>query len=258
MADPEPKKSLHVTFMGWGDTPHLDDEAKAALASGYLPHEMGARTRGEPSLGAGAIYPVSYTEVICEPFEPPAYWPRGYGFDVGWNRTAAVFAAHDRDADVVYIYAEHYRGAAEPSIHAAAILAHGKYLMGAIDPASRGRNQIDGETLFSSYTQLGLRLTAADNSREAGILEVWQRLSTGRLKVFKTCQNWIKEYRFYRRDEKGIVVKKADHLMDATRYFVMSGIAAMQLDPQYLQRMGHRSKGVVWDYNPISDDMVAA
>jgi hypothetical protein len=27
----------------------------------------------------------------------------------------------------------------------------------------------------------------------------------------------------YRRDEKGNIVKKADHLMDAMRYFVVSG-----------------------------------
>lgn len=252
MAEQETKKSLAVTFMGWEDTPHLDDEAKATLASGYLPHEIGARTRGEPSLGAGAIYPVPYTEIICEPFAIPAYWPRGYGFDVGWNRTAAIFAARDLDADVVYLYAEHYRAASEPSVHAAAIRAHGGYLLGAIDPASRGRNQIDGETLFNAYTALGLKLVAADNSREAGILEVWQRLSTGRLKVFNNCQNWIKEYRFYRRDEKGLIVKKADHLMDSTRYFCMTGIANMTLDPQYLTRLGHRVGGVVHEYDPLA------
>ena len=34
------------------------------------------------------------------------------------------------------------------------------------------------------------------------------------------CQDWINEYRIYRRDDKGKVVKKHDHLMDASRYLV--------------------------------------
>ncbi len=251
------KPSVHVTFMGWDDAPHLDAEGKAALAAGYAPHEMGARTRGEPSLGSGAIYPVPYTDVICEPFAVPAYWPRGYGFDVGWNRTAAVFGARDLDADVLYLYAEHYRAAAEPSIHADAIRAHGSWMVGAIDPASRGRGQRDGESLLNDYTQLGLRLVLARNGVESGLLEVWQRLSSGRLKVFNNCQNWIKEYRFYRRDEKGLVVKKADHLMDATRYLCVTGIENMALPPDYLARLGHVPR-VHTEYDPYADERIAS
>ena len=65
------------------------------------------------------------------------------------------------------------------------------------------------------------------------------------------------EYRLYRRDDKGNVVKERDHLMDATRYLVVSGIAAMQLDPAYLHRMGHKGGGVVHDYNPIGEEAFA-
>jgi hypothetical protein len=62
-----------------------------------------------------------------------------------------------------------------------------------------------------------------DNSVESGLYEVWERLSTGRLKVFSTLQNWKAEYRLYRRDENGKVIKQFDHLMDATRGLVLSG-----------------------------------
>jgi hypothetical protein len=58
---------------------------------------------------------------------------------------------------------------------------------------------------------------------ESGIYEVWQRLSTGRIKVFKSCLNLLSEYRIYRRDDKGRVVKENDHALDALRYLVMSG-----------------------------------
>ena len=51
-----------------------------------------------------------------------------------------------------------YVGEAEPSVHAAAILERGKWISGAIDPASRGRSQMDGRQLLQMYTELGLKL----------------------------------------------------------------------------------------------------
>jgi hypothetical protein len=62
------------------------------------------------------------------------------------------------------------------------------------------------------------------NAREAGIFAVWQRLSGGKLKVFQSLSNWLAEFRLYRRDEKGTIVKENDHLLDATRYLIMSGL----------------------------------
>jgi Terminase RNaseH-like domain len=243
--------SRAVVYQAWADTPHLDAAAQAALLDTYPLHERDARTKGIPQLGAGAIYPVPESEICCEPFEIPSWFPRCYGLDVGWNRTAAVWGALDRDTDVAYLYAEHYRGHAEPSIHAAAIRARGEWMHGVIDPASRGRGQADGEQLLANYIELGLRLTCAENGREAGIFDVFQRLSTGRLKVFKTLVNWLREYRFYQRDEKGNVVKKDDHLMDATRYLVVSGLQNAVLAPDYLERAGHGRGRVVSDYNPL-------
>jgi hypothetical protein len=71
------------------------------------------------------------------------------------------------------------------------------------------------------YKDLGLNISNAINAREAGIYEVWTRLSTGRLKVFSTMVNFRGEYENYCRDEKGVIVKKNDHLMDVMRYVVM-------------------------------------
>ena len=83
----------------------------------------------------------------------------------------------------------------------------------------------DGTKLsVDAYKKLGLNLEFADNSVEAGIYEVWQRLSTGRLKIFRSCTNTLAEYRVYRRDEKGRIVKVNDHLMDCIRYLCVSGI----------------------------------
>lgn len=48
-------------------------------------------------------------------------------------------------------------------------------------------------------------------------------MTTGKLKVFRSLTEWLAEFRIYRRDEKGQVVKQNDHLMDTTRYLVRSG-----------------------------------
>jgi hypothetical protein len=217
---PEITPSKYLIQAGWQDVPHLTESAKADLMRSYPPYQRDARTKGIPSLGSGAIYPVPESEIIVQPFQIPKFWRRGYGMDVGWDRTAAVWGALDPSVDCLYLYTEHYRGHAEPSIHAAAIKARGEWMPGFIDPAAKGRSQVDGEQLLITYQQLGLHLTPADNAVEAGIYNIWERLSTGRLKVFSTMQNWLAEYRLYRRDEKGKIVKKMDHAQDAGRYLV--------------------------------------
>jgi hypothetical protein len=73
---------------------------------------------------------------------------------------------------------------------------------------------LDGKRLIEEYKKLGLNLEYADNSVTAGITAMWQRLSTGRLKVFNTLTHFFSEYRIYRRDKNHKIVKVNDHLMD--------------------------------------------
>lgn len=215
----------------WDDAPHLTAEAKAELWASIPPYQRDARSKGVPALGSGAIYPIAEQDITVPDFAIPPAWPRAYGLDVGWNRTAAVWGALNRDTGVIYLYAEHYRGEAEPVVHVGAVHARGKWIPGVIDPAARGRSQKDGISLLETYKGLGLDLETADHAVEAGIYEVWTLLSAGRLKVFASLGAWFAEYRLYRRDEKGAVVKANDHLLDATRYFVMSGRDRMRVAP---------------------------
>lgn len=215
---------------GWDDVPHLSAEQKRRMLAEAETHLIDARSKGIPNIGSGAIYPVAEDQVVCDDFDIPKHWPRAYGMDVGWNCTAAVFGAIDRDADVLYCYSLHYQGQQEPSTHVAGINGRGKRVPGVIDPASRGRSQADGQNLMQLYTDLGLSVIAADNSRESGLYEVHQRLATGRLKFFKSLKPLLAEYRIYRRDEKGHVVKQKDHAMDALRYLVVSGMQIARAD----------------------------
>ncbi len=213
-----------IVMAGWDDVPHLTRVQKIRLLAECETHLIESRSKGVPSIGSGAIYPVPEAQIVVDDFEIPEHWPRVYGLDVGWNCTAAVFGAIDRETDCLYLYSLHYQGKQEPSTHVAGIRARGDWIPGTVDPAARGRSQKDGEQLLELYTDLGLNLLPADNSRETGLYAVHQRLATGRMKVFKSLGPWLAEYRIYRRDEKGNVVKVKDHAMDATRYLVVSGI----------------------------------
>jgi hypothetical protein len=232
---PEVSASKYLVSAGWDDVPHLDEKTKRELLAATPPHLRKARSQGIPSLGAGAIYPIEEEEVMVNDFQLPRHFLRGYSLDVGWNRTACLHGALDQESDTLYLYREYYRGQAEPSIHASAIRARGAWMYGCIDPASRGRSQIDGQQLLANYTKDvasgggGLHLITANNAVEAGLQECWERLSTGRIRVFKSLQAFWAEYRIYRRDENGKVVKVNDHLMDCMRYLVNT--------PQVFQRM---------------------
>ena len=154
------------------------------MIASYLPHERDARTKGTPSLGSGAIYPVAETDFVIDPVKLPAWYEYAFGLDVGWKRTAAIWGARDPETDVLYIWSEHYQGEEKPVVHAQAIRARGDWIPGVIDPAARGRQQGDGERLMEQYVEL----------------------------------------RIYRRDENGKIVKENDHAVDALRYLVMSGL----------------------------------
>lgn len=218
--------------MGWSDVPHLSEEQKREMLDALPPHQRDARSKGIPQLGAGAIYPVEESRIVVEDFSLPDHWPRVYGMDVGWNRTAVIWGAIDRESDIIYLYSEHYLGQAEPSIHANGIRSRGDWIPGVIDPASRGRSQKDGSILVDDYKDLGLDLEFAVNGVESGIYEVWQRMSSGRLRVFNSLKHFISEFRIYHRNEKGKIVKENDHLMDATRYLIMSGLERAKTKPQ--------------------------
>lgn len=204
------------------EVPHLTEVEKKRMQANSLAHEREARRTGVPSIGKGKIYPVEEASFIIPAFSAgiPRHWPRLYGMDPGLNRTAAVWGAWDRDVDCIYLYAEHYVSNQLPPMHATAIKARGVWIPGMIDPSSRNRNAKDGEALLKTYRELGLRLIKADNAVDSGILDVQTRLETGGLKVCEHLTNWISEFRRYRRDDKGKIVKLDDHLMDATRYLI--------------------------------------
>src|SRR5574337_1167360 len=220
------KSSRSTVTIGIEDFPWLDKKDIQEILAATPPHLRDAVKNGTPSLGSGAVYPIPLDEIVLtqkdvEKLRPfPAHWKYLYGMDVGWNRTAVMFVVQDTDNDIMYVYDEYSQGKMEPEIHAARILQKGSWMIGAIDPASRGRSQVDGMQLIKIYRQLGLRVREANNEVEAGIFKIWSRLSAGKIKFFPNTLQLQNEYLLYRRDDTGKIVKEHDHCLDALRYAI--------------------------------------
>lgn len=237
---PDERGSKFVIGATWDDVPHLDEATKAELLASIPAYQRDARTKGIPQLGSGAIYPIQEADVTCDPFKIPKHYWRAYGLDTAnAGFTAAVWGAVDRDADVVYIYALYKREGAEPAVHVASIKGKGAWIPGVGDAAAV--TNADGEQYIQTYKRLGLDLELADKSVEAGILDVYERMTTGRFKVFAHLTEWFEEFRLYRRDERGRIVKQHDHCMDSTRYLVRSGLRRAKQEP------GPKKNQTRWD-----------
>lgn len=216
-----------VTSMTIDDAEHYTEEQRAQIIASYPAHEREARAKGIPTLGSGLIFPVLEESIIVAPFTIPHFWPKIGGLDFGWDHpTSAVCLAWDRDSDVVYVTKNYRQRQATPVIHAAAVKPWGPWLPWAW-PHDGNNDTAAGENLSAQYSAQGLnmlteRATFEDgtNSVEAGLMDMLDRMQTGRWKVFSTCTDWLEERRLYHRKD-GKVVKERDDTISASRYALM-------------------------------------
>ena len=167
----------------------------------------------------GMIYSQWNDSMIVDPFPIPHDWAHAAGIDFGFNHpTAAVWAARDPDG-VYYIYREHRKsGELLATHHQALIKPNGqKPDRWYADPSARQS--------IAELRRLGLPLVPANNDVPNGVDTVATLMATGRLKVFRTCKNWLDEVESYVWDTKDDIKtdkprKVDDDLMDATRYLL--------------------------------------
>jgi len=217
-----------VTTMTIEDADHYSEEDRARIIASYPPHEREARTKGIPSLGSGRIFPIEESAITCEPIDIPKTWPQIIGIDFGWDHPfGAARLAWDRDNDVIYVTGEYRQREASPIIHAASIKPWGAWIPVAWPHDGLQHDKGSGEQLAEQYRAQGLNLTTeraifddGTNGVEAGVSEMFQRMQTGRWKVFSTCTMWLEEFRLYHRD-KGLIVKERDDVLSASRYAMM-------------------------------------
>lgn len=224
------KKTIAIVQISMYDVPWLTVEQIEDRKSKSPAHLRDSRIYGKVTVGEGTIYPVALDKISCAPFQVPKHWKRVFGMDVGWEVTACVWGALDPDDDVLYVYSEYKGEEKEPLMHASAIKARGDWIIGNIDYQAQTRNAETGKRLIDIYRQHGLKLVHADKAVDAGIMSVLERMTTGRLKIFSTCQHLLVEIPIYRRDKNGKIIKELDHQLDALRYLIM-GLHNAKLPP---------------------------
>lgn len=221
----------HTTRMTIEDAEHYTPEERAAIIATYPAHERDARVKGIPQLGSGRIFPLADDVISVQPFKTPDYWPLLGALDFGWDHpTAAVKLAWDRDNDCVYVVNAYRVRQATPIIHAAALKVWGSPLRWAWPKDGRQhKGDNSGKALAELYRDQGMKLLPEPSQYEgnrgdgveAGLMDMLDRMQTGRLKVFDHLNDWFEEFRLYHRKD-GLVVKEHDDLMSATRYALMS------------------------------------
>lgn len=231
-----PENSI-IVKMGINDALHYTAAQRAAILARYPEHEREARAYGNPVMGSGRVFPLPWQFIAETPIQIPAYWRRLVGLDFGWDHyTAAVWLAFDPDTDTIHITDTYQLREQTPVVHAAAIKARGVWIPVAWPFDGLTHDPGSGKILADLYRQQGVNMLpthathpplqgkkegTSGYSTEAGILDMIDRMQTGRLKVFSTLSNFRDEYDVYYRKE-GLIVKKGDDIMSAARVGCMA------------------------------------
>lgn len=220
--------SKAIIQAGWADVPHLDDKTRKELAESFPVHEREARMNGAPVLGSGKVFPIAEDQIVIPPIPIPSHWPRIIGLDFGWDHpAAATWLAWDRDSDTIYLTDEFRIRETSPLMQVPLLSARGKWIPIAWPHDGLQHDKGSGEQLAEIYRSNGAnmlpeRATFEDGSNgvEAGIMEMLERMQTGRWRVFSTCGSWIDEFRLYHRKD-GVIVKLKDDVISSSRYGMM-------------------------------------
>lgn len=184
--------------------------------SGAHKDQVDALANAFNMLNGDAVFNALEANIITEPVRIAGHWARAFAFDLDRDRFGAVWAAWDRQADVVYLYDEYRVGRADLAIHKEGMVKRGSWIPGLFDMNGRGRKK-DESVRIAERLADQLNLFTIEVDEEAGIAEMSARLATGRLKIFSNLTCWLGEYRQFQRNDKGDPESIAgDHLMKAT------------------------------------------
>jgi hypothetical protein len=235
------------------DAEHIAPERRAEIIAKFPEFEREARVLGIPLLGGGRVFPIGEAAIIIPPFELPSHFALIGGMDFGWDHPfAAVKLAWDREADCVYVTNEYRIREQTPIVHAAALKPWGPQLLWAWPHDGHQHDKGSGTTLAAQYRTAGLKVMPGHATHpdggyglEAGLMAMFDRMKTGRFKVFESCVNWREEFRHYHRLD-GLVVKNKDDLISASRVGVM--VLRYARSPDLMHHIQTTADG---RYNPL-------
>jgi hypothetical protein len=187
------------------DAEHYTPEQRAAIIASYPAARARGPHQGHPSMGSGRVFPVSEEAIIvCEPFRSrPLAADQRPGLRLGSPVRGAVNLAWDRDATRLRLQGVRGSARARPIIHAAAVKPWGPWIPCAWPHDGLQHDKGSGEALKEQYKAQGLNMlpekaTFMDggNGVEAGVMDMLDRMQTGRWKVFSTCGGWLRSSGF--------------------------------------------------------------
>lgn len=226
------------TNMTIEDAEHIPAEERAKIIASFPAHEREARAKGIPVLGSGRIFPVEESLITVEPFALPDLWPRIAALDIGWDHFAAqAWLAWDRDNDIIYVYDAVRVRQSTPAQQAPAIIARGEWIPMAWPADGLQTEKGSGIAMAEQYRAAGVNMLyeyaqlpesgvegesrVSRTSVEAGVLDMLNRMQTGRFKVFSNITAFFEEVRLYHRVD-GKIIKIDDDLISAVRYGCVS------------------------------------
>lgn len=221
----------YVQTATWDDAPHLSEEVKERFMESFPLHERDARTKGVPMMGEGRVFPVDEKELSIPSFEIPTHFARICGVDFGISHPgAAAWIAWDRDSDVIYVYDCYKQANETPVYHAQAINKRGNWIPVSFPHDGMNREKSGGRTLRDHYAESGINMlgiSARYDNKKGGaqpvepiVMEMLERMKTGRFKVFSHLNEWFSEFRnLHRKDGKIQAVR--DDILKSTMYGVM-------------------------------------
>ena len=218
---------------------HLKRDDYESAMRRFPVHEQAARRSGRPIMGSGSIFPIVRESIEIPPItEPLGHWRLGWGIDFGGmggssrnfsHPFGAVLGFYDPITDIIYIAHALQLKNMVPLMHADAMkrICAGAPVFWPHDGHRQARDD-NPETTSGLYRGYGLRMWSTHATfktggyaTETGIMEMYTRFTSGRLKICTNLLDWWDEFISYHRDEKGDIVKVHDDLMSATRILVM-------------------------------------
>lgn len=243
MDDPSPGQSLMTAT--WDQAPHLSDVMKKIILDQYPAYQRDMRSKGVPLMGSGLIYAIDEDTLKVEPFNIPEYWFVINGMDFGWDHPQAhIQMVWDRDADVFYVINAWKATKKQPFEAWHIIKPWAKNVPTAWPADGLQTEKGSAKKQKEYYEEEGWNMLPDHAQWEdsgvgtwAGIMELHNLMTTGRLKIVSVLFEVFEELRQYHTvtiatgEEKGKtkIVKIKDDLLDAIRYAYMMRRHAMRI-----------------------------
>jgi len=241
----KPNPYIYYSHASWDDNPYMADGEKQILEASTPPHLLEARRSGIPFFGSGNVFYMPQNSYTCGFVELKDHYRYILGVDPAVTENGswgAVLLAIDENniARTVRNYQATGITKSQHAVNLESMLPFAGCPI-VIDPAGGGEDQRTQQGMADFLrNECGLNVSVAEKGKgsvELGINLLCEKLLNSTLQVMYNesdhtgCSILIDQMRRYARDDKGLIIKKNDHVIDAMRYAIWHlDLARQQMD----------------------------